>query len=53
MRTPQIALSIALFSLPVHAGGGGEEAVLIVDPTNPEALETYERYKSMKALLGP
>ncbi|MBN8217616.1 MAG: hypothetical protein J0L75_13305 [Spirochaetes bacterium] len=23
------------------------------DPTNPEALETYERYKSMKALLSP
>ncbi|MEQ1892626.1 MAG: TIGR03790 family protein [Planctomycetota bacterium] len=53
MRTPLFALSVTLLTLltlPAFAGGGGEEAVLIVDPTNPESLHVANHYRAARNL---
>jgi hypothetical protein len=50
MRTLLIALPFALTAPPVLAGGGGEEAVLLVDPANPESLHVANHYRAARNL---
>lgn len=48
---PSPALALLLLSLgPLPAGGGGESAVLIVDPTNPESLHVANHYRAARGL---
>lgn len=50
MRVPPVALFLVVFSPFSRAGGGGEEAVLLVDPTQPEALHVANHYRAARNL---
>ncbi len=40
------------FAVPAHAGGGPENVVLIVDPTEPDALHVANYYRAARGIPG-
>jgi hypothetical protein len=50
LRIAALATAAFVSSARLHAGGSGENAILIVDPTNPESLYVANHYKEMRDL---